>query len=516
MSISIVSEPDSICLVRQPAVLVAQSNNYVTTAGVYSVSYLEFTGDCAANQTFQIVINGYTIICKCKTSPVDLGEFPVNSGSPLDDYAQEIINYIKQYDLLDELVEITLDGSSSPSLGKIKFKARRASSSHNVVLTESLNNCTQTGYVAGVDEVVRPGMKITCDVYAEDVAGTSVFELAGSTEADLNTASKAVFYLNRVLHDFCRSRYYLPSVSLIGKALTGILKSYYYVLKEKYGSPPALYNTYNALHERKFYIIGGLNYGAAITNAFTTNYVTTANGKKFLTKRPLKRYTRKAQQELLYLYVPDGLINMKLNVSGYDYDNAFISTEVYDTYSTPDEGIHCFAVGYNALDVEALFGEPIFKYKIQITFNNGASATEEVEYVVDPGHYYTNETLYYVNGFGCTETIWVHGDIIEKPLLDRQQAERLRLYSDTVNVGEYYDANPTHRKELEINVGFLYNYSDSDWIADVLNTTNLWWYRNSQMLPLQILDKEVPPFTTKQNVRALLIHCKEAFDNNTV
>ena len=518
MSITIVTQPDNICLVRQPAVLAVTTNNYVTTAGTYSVSYLELTGDPTNGQTFTVVCNGYTMICKCRTSPVDPGEFAVNSGLALDDYAQEIINYIKQYNLLDELVNITLDGASNPALGKIKFTARRKGPTYNITLTESLSNATQSGYSAGVAEVVRSGMKITCEVYAEDIAGTSIFDLAGSTESDLSEDSGAVFYLNRILHDFCKTRYYLPSVSLSGKDATGLVKSYYYVLNEKYGTPPALYNTLNDTHTRKSYVLGGLNYGNAITNAFTADYITDANGKKFLTKRPRKRYTRTVQQELLYCYIPAGLTNFKVSVTAWDTDNVSMGAAVvHATYFVGAAAdIYCFAVGYTELGIESLFGAPVFRYKVKITFNNAATSTEEVEYIVDRSHYYTNETLYYVNGFGCTETLWVRGTIIEKPVLDRQQAERLRKYNDLVSVGEYHDANPTHRKELEINVGYLCTYLDSEWVADVLNTTNLWWYRNSQMLPLQILDKNAPAFTTKQNVRELTIHCIEAFDNNTI
>jgi len=523
MSISIVTEPDEVCLVRQPAPLVVSTNDYITTAGVKSKSYLEFTGDCTNNQTFQIVCDGKTMIFTCKTSPTLSTHFPVNSGSPLDDYAQEIVNAITAYDLLTEIIDVTVDPSSTSILGKIKFEARTAGTTFNVTLTEALSNCTQTGYTAGVAEVVRAGMKITMDVYAEDVAGSYDFELAAQMEADVNSVGVASFFLNRVLHDYSTSRHYVPAHTLTGKALTGILKNYYTVLAEKYGSPPTLHNTYNSTHIRKKYILGGYNYGEAITNDFTDDYITDANGKKFLTKRTGKRVTRKAQQELLYCYVNAGLANMKISVTAWDMDNtSYGAAVIYATYTGSggsgylDEGVYCFSVGYTALDVETMFGGPVLRYKVKVTFATGTTTTEEIEYVVDRSHYYTNETFYYVNGFGCTETLWVRGEIIEKPMLDRQQAQRLRLYNDGADVSEYHDTNPTHRRELTVNVGYFNTYEDSAWMIDVLNTTQLWWYRNAQMQPLQVLTKEMAPYTTKQNVRELVINCIEAFDNNTI
>jgi hypothetical protein len=520
MAISIVSEPDAICLVRQPAPLVVSSNNYITTPGVKAHSFLEITSTGPVNnETFQIVWNGKTIVFTAKTSPSGTTEFPLFSGGGLDDYANDIISVLLTNDLLTEEIVVTLDGASSPTLGKIKFEARYAGTTYNIALTESMTNTVQSGNAAGVDEIVRTGMKITMDVYAEDVAGSNMFELAGKTEADMSATGSAVFFLNRILHDFCRTRYYIPSIALTGNALTGLIKRYYTVLAEKYDSPPALHNTYNSNHLRKRYILGGNNYGNAITNAFTANYITDANGKKFLTKRPARRYTRKAQSEFLYCYVNSAFTssNIKISVTAWNMSNvSYGAAVIYSSISAPAEGIHCFAVGYTALNVESMFGGEVYRYKVQITFNTGTTHTEEIEYIVDRNHYYTNETFFYVNGFGCTETLWVHGDIIEKPILDRQPVERMRLYNDTVDVGEYLDTNPTYRKQLEVNVGYLCTREDSEWVADVLNTTQLWWYRNSQMQPLQITDKETAPYSLKQNVRDLKINCIEGFDNNTI
>jgi hypothetical protein len=289
------------------------------------------------------------------------------------------------------------------------------------------------------------------------------------------------------------------------------------VLAEKYGSPPTLHNTYNSTHERKSYILGGFNYGKAIVNDFTADYITDADGKKFLTKRSNKRITCKTQREYLYCYVQASVGSMDISITAWDMDNvSFGAAAVYDTIDAPEEGIHCFAVGYSDLDVEALFGAPVYRYKVQITFASGSTETELIEFIVDRGHYYTNETFYYVNGFGCTETLWIKGTIFEKPVLDRQPAQRLRLYNDTADVGEYLEANPTHRKELEVNAGYLCSYDDSAWVADVLNTTNMWWYKSSQFLPMVVLDKEVGSYTSKQNVRELVIRCIEAYDNNTI
>ncbi len=423
MAVTPIIEPQQVAPARNPMLLKLLTDNLWSVVGVKAQDGPLFSAAPIDGDTFTISFKtySYTFTIKNAVSPGDPYTWmrKKNTGETLSDYVTNIVlpTISKAYHIHQNYdLSLTLIGSPTPNLPQVIIRAKQTGSEWTIRNTVD----PVTGRIAentdiridGVDGLRRENFKIYCDIYVQEVPGTGDFILAGSPEADPDEDGYASFRLDRYI-TFDRDD--LPTQGSYVSYNAKIIKPYYYVYGEKFGTPIAHSGILGlGPQSAKIALDGGFRFDRfpsyQMGDAFYDEWVNAATNK-FLTLAPRIQTICPQMPIWLYYYVHQGtsaVLKGKIFYSdGTDSTESLLSfPAVYTQITALPVGLNQLGAALAFLDIDP---DDVVAYELWIEFDSSARRSESFTFLISDVQYEFNRFILFKNSLGGYDTLWCHG-----------------------------------------------------------------------------------------------------------
>ena len=532
MALTLVAEPNDLCLVQDDMKLHVTTDKFQTVLGEFSVIELEFTDEPEDNDYVEFVFNDGTVVrMTAKGTPDDTGEqFPKADGPPaLAIYAALVVDDFKTNYELNSRFDISVNIGTAV----VVFTARERTTDTNLASysTNVPSTFTVTQTTTGVDPVFNENFEVGLDIYVEDgyrsgeyVKLPTVFAKPETTPED--SLPKAIYFnlserVRRYVSEFDPE--ILASVDVLN-ILERVNIRYYYEYFEFYGTIPEPKKVYRG--DVAYALFGALNFidYTEITYWYTGWYYSSSIYPltRFLSWQPDTRYVPKKQPCWI-----SWLNNHDRDAhSGENYylrckitytDN---TTHSFDAATDADSDrweTLSFKCGYEQLGLEAINPAKVVK-KWEVWLDHMTpwreAITTSVTFILIPDHA-LQRFFVYPNAFGCPESIRVIGRQTTNINVSRQSFWKHVGMSPGKFDRQRKTSVKSFNKTFAGSTGVIKDRDYLHQVIEFLTAENVFIYDavNDRYIPVYVFNEQTEFEKDDDYVYGVSLEWAEAFDN---
>lgn len=516
MSLTIVSQPEEVSLVKNFMPIEITTDNYITTPGVAASLTLLFTVRAVATDTLRITVDGTNYTFTAAATDTETGLWmPVGGALSLTNWVIALVAALNQNDFLSNYYWVEYVATN-----KVKFTARNTGATYS--LTHSKTGTitySQDAITAGVTEVKNANFETVLQVFLQKTYNTAQavnsFDLIGEFRLTPNSASETVFYIQSLIE-----RWFNPTEKPALTAFTTptqlseYVKYYFFQYGERYGSPAdqkAFYREDNLV-----VLNGGISLKDYGNIQFLQGILIGEAYGRFLTWRPSVRYITPTQHEVLYYcYTREEIaITVKLKVYGFDGDelvmasNNFLTIDPARKYSVRAIPVR-FSLVSTYVITQGLDPDNVMKYEIYIHHPDDDQISEVLTFVLDRRSYLYSYEYMFKNSYGVYEFIVFHGRKAKSAAILRDQ------YMKFIEFDYESDDQFTKAESMLINeymVGArMRNKEESDWFVEFLKTEDLYEIIEDVYHPMKLMGSDFMIYKDDINLKDFIIQLSSSF-----
>lgn len=422
MSLSKLLMPEDVVLSHNVIPVNVETDKYRTTLGTKQVLRIFTTGNTTAGKKITIQFKDFDMELTFATTPDDSGlQLPLYDGAISTGY-DTLITALKSNYYLDRYYVITLSTSlvSGFYQATINFTQRSFGQEFAAV---SISDDDSTNFVTSIPTAqVMPSyganFRFLCDLYYQSnpTLSRSYSNLVAQLDASGNDENIGQFNLSEIFKNWDLLKPDFPS-DVSFQQCPNVLKNYYLLLAESYGSPETARNNITepssiAANTYKQVILGGLPYLKWPSNTFMDDYIDAAIVKFLTVRKSGKIHVPKQMPNWFSFYLKSSVTDLVLKVKLYmsDGTNTTVSKATFSG-TTDQKSIWQVAVGYDQLDIDSDLTpttEPV-KYEFWIEDGAADQITEKFVLMMDTRYNEYNSYFFFHNYLGGIDVLWCSG-----------------------------------------------------------------------------------------------------------
>lgn len=517
MALTIVTQPDSICLARNQAVYAIRADadgagTLYDARGVRSTITAAMTDRFATNETLTIAYTEAdgtteTIVFTAKTVYDNINEIPDAAFAGSDsEYWNAVAGIIGAHPRLAPFFTVDITGSM-----EITVQARSTDAGWDIETTTT--SAFSVADFAAVASTLPENYRVLFELYFEDTYRAGDFRQAAQMYGTPENGSGMVYFdVSPILSAECRAARAEPLVpvwSTSAPALADNLRRYYVRYTEEYGAPPAAddwqYGSTNTALD------GGIGQSLFAAGAFLAGLDST---DALLTWMPDGRRLGLQQPEFLAWYNHSGSAkSVYVEMQWYDVADDTLSSSLFFFDGSPlsvrAEEVALLPVNPTLLGLDA---EPsAYKYRVRVT-NGAAEWSQWRTYYIDRDDYESRRYLQYLNSFGVPECHRCTGDFSKKLRVERAVAQKPLLPGYNERASDRYQHSRAWENELVYRTGFL-TAAEAEVLQEMLIAGELYEVSSAGYIPLMLTGNAFDVVETRQNLRSYALQCVPRLDS---
>jgi hypothetical protein len=508
MAITILEQPQLFAPIKNPLVLKLQTDNQWETAPVNSRHAFRFNepNGVAADETITVTYNNNTIIFTFKAS-VDEGD-PVTwirekgGMESLEDWCNEAIIPVMAAVMIEYDFEYYYDGDDD--IEGFTMVAKENGSQWNLTLASSntaeINQWTALRLLSAVG-VLRDNFRLFCRIFVQD--GGGLFKFFAELDAHPDDDGIGFFYINRA---FVFANSYAPNLADVVNNF-GCTAKYYLHFGEKYGTPITRYFAGGGGSSTDYKI--ALNGGVA-TDVFPgiENYYTewlSGAGHKLLNVLPRVMVVDKNTPMWLYYFLAATAEDtIDVNVELF-FKNGTTDTEGISLGTVQPRSVTCLPIGPPEMAAYATLSE-LSHYTVEFERTSDNVKSEVFMFILSDIDFEFNRYFVYKNSLGTYEVLWCTGEAKSRTIHEYEDAKVMLPLDYTAENREILHYNKNFVKELDVPLGVNsrdMRFDAQAWattISDLLNSDDVFEYKDGNLLPIVVLNKAAELPTDAQSM----------------
>lgn len=233
------------------------------------------------------------------------------------------------------------------------------------------------------------------------------------------------------------------------------------------------------------------------TEADTDWYQELVENKSFLTNQPTNKTIHPEQCEKLYWLVREGCTSLKLNLQVNLLDGTETSSQPLSIGVTPFNIVETTATLKHLVEDVSL----VASYKIWLTDQANAIASEVFEYSLDHQWYERNDFLPFANSLGAFDTVWLHGQRADEVEAERKTyAKQMPGIRPRLEDKSFVSTRGLMARNNKSNTGFISPEYTEYLSAEFLGSDQVMCLVGDQLWPVFNLSDSAKPFDDKDEL----------------
>lgn len=233
------------------------------------------------------------------------------------------------------------------------------------------------------------------------------------------------------------------------------------------------------------------------TEADTDWYQELVENKSFLTNQPTNKTIHPEQCEKLYWLVREGCRSLKLNLQVNLLDGNTVSSQPAITPVTAFNWLEITATLKHLVDDVSL----VASYKVWLTDQANAIASEVFEYTLDHNWYERNDFLPFANSLGAFDTLWLHGQRADEVEAERKTYDKqMPGIRPRLQDKSFVSTRGLMARNNKSNTGFISPEYTEYLSAEFLGSDQTMCLVNDQLWPVLNISDSAKPFDDKDEL----------------